>query len=553
MNVPFGRVTCTVRRNESSNCMEEKQRFWKRWGWLVILIALQMVGAMVLACHTSAGGDPVFTFTLANSPYEFNYIDNKIDKFPGENGWFAARILKEQYVVEGYDRFNYSGVYWHQRIDNHPLLYYSMVHTICSLFPGTYSILYALVINIAALLLIDWILLRIAQLLFCRHPRAGALVLLITSTSMITFYGMVRLARMYMLLALMCLWFLWICLRLLQQQKVHSAEILLCVLLGSQTHYYFYVYGALLGCGTLLFLAVQRKWKEIVHIFWAASLGEMCSLMLFPWVVWHIIFNQMDKNETLTGWTTEMLRNYAHFVNQSVFNGRGRLWLCVLLVVVLSGLWKKVRKKERSRTEEYTWAMLAGTTLLYSAVIFNLNGAVTHYATPVYLPTCILLSGMVMQLVGVGERVIGPAKKLKYESVCFTAAAGALAVLLSGSTTNLRDCFANAVDGYHAYMGMHQVSEAYQGADCLYVAGKEDNLLESLWFEFGEYDEFKRVSAEEYEQLIAEGEWSEILKGRDTENEIILYLPENLSLPEGAELLAVNNGFQAALIGSDAV
>lgn len=550
MNAPLGEWFA-VRRSENGSCIEERQHFWRKWGFLVLLIVVQMTGALVLACHTSAGGDPVFTFTLANSPYEFNYIDNKIDRFPGENGWFSARILKEQYVVEDYDRFNYSGVYWHQRIDNHPLLYYSLVHTICSLFPGTYSILYALVINLAALLLIDLILLRIAQLLFCRHPRTGALVLLITATSMITFYGMVRLARMYMLLALMCLWLLWICLRLLHQRRVRCAEILLCVLLGSQTHYYYYVYGALLGCGALLFLVLQKRWKEIVRVFWAASLGEMCSLILFPWVIWHIVFNQMDKNETLTGWTGEMLRAYLRFVNQSVFNGRGRLWLCALLLAVAAVLLQKREKREKTGPERYSWGMIAVTTLVYSGVIFNLNGAVTHYATPVYLPACILLSGLVMQLVGLGESIIPSGRTLKYGEVCFTAAAAALTVLLSGSVINLRDCFANALDGYRAYTEMHQVAEEYQNADCLYVAGKEDNLLESLWFEFGEYDEFKRISAEEYEQLSSEDEWSEILRGRETENVIILYLPERLALPEGAELLAVNNGFQVALIGND--
>ena len=156
-----------------------------------------------------------------------------------------------------------------------------------------------------------------------------------------------------------------------------------------------------------------------------------------------------------------------------------------------------------------------------------------------------------MQLVGLGKQMLPSERTLKHGEVCFTAAAAALTVLLSGSVTNLRNCFANALDGYRAYTDMHQVAEEYQNADCLYVAGKEDNLLESLWFEFGEYDEFKRISAEEYEQLSAEGEWSDILRGRETENVIILYLPERLVLPDGAELLAVNNGFQVALIRND--
>ena len=132
---------------------------------LILIICLQIAGACFLCNHVHDGGDAIFTFTLANTPYEFNYIDNKLDKFPSENGWFSAEILREQYVAMPYDRFNYSGVYWHQRLDNHPLLYYSLVHTFCSLFPDSYSIGYALIINVMALLLIDVILIRIGRLL----------------------------------------------------------------------------------------------------------------------------------------------------------------------------------------------------------------------------------------------------------------------------------------------------------------------------------------------------------------------------------------------------
>ena len=231
----------------------------------VCIICLQMAGACYLANYTHAGGDPIFTFTLANSPYEFNYIDNKLDKFPSDNGWFSADILKEQYVVMQYDRFNYSGVYWHQRLDNHPLLYYSLVHTICSLFPENYSIWYALVINLVSLLLIDVLMIQIAHYLFQEYY--AGIILILMETMMVTFYGMVHIARMYMLLALMCLWLLKICLRIAKENQFSMIEILLCIFLGSQTHYYFYVYAFLTGGTTLLILFYRKQWKKIMQIF----------------------------------------------------------------------------------------------------------------------------------------------------------------------------------------------------------------------------------------------------------------------------------------------
>ena len=49
---------------------------------------------------------------------------------------------------------------------------------------------------------------------------------------MVVFYVMVSLARMYMLLALICLWFLYISLRIAKEMQVSMPEILLCVFLG---------------------------------------------------------------------------------------------------------------------------------------------------------------------------------------------------------------------------------------------------------------------------------------------------------------------------------
>lgn len=272
-----------------------------------------------------------------------------------------------------YDRFNYSGVYWHQRLDNHPLLYYSLVHTFCSLFPDSYSIWYALIINVMALLLIDAILIRIGRLLF-RERYAGA-VLILTSMMMVVFYGMVSLARMYMLLALICLWFLYISLRIVKEMQVSMPEILLCVFLGSQIHYYFYVYAAVTGLIILMILLVKKRWKELLKILTAASMGEFLSLILFPWVVWHIVFNQMGKNESLYVWSQQQVRDYICFLNQTVFNGRGSIWICftVMTVLLAAFLARKGRVQWMPAEGKIEWLVIAPGILIYSILIYTLN------------------------------------------------------------------------------------------------------------------------------------------------------------------------------------
>lgn len=523
---------------------------------LILVICLQMAGAFFLCNHVHAGGDAIFTFTLANTPYEFNYIDNKLDKFPSENGWFSADILREQYMAMPYNRFNYAGVYWHQRLDNHPLLYYSLVHTSCSLFPNSYSIWYALIINVLALLMIDVILIRIGRLLF-RERYAGA-VLILTSMMMVVFYGMVSLARMYMLLALICLWFLYISLRIVKEMQVSMPEIVLCVFLGSQTHYYFYVYAAVTGLIILMILLVKKRWKELLKMLTAASMGEFLSLILFPWVVWHIVFNQMDKNESLYVWSQQQVRDYICFINQTVFNGRGSIWICftVMTALLAAFLGRKGCVHQLAAGVKSAWLVIAPGTLIYSVLIYTLNGAVDYYAMPVYLPVCILMTSVVITFVRIaGEIFLGikrrtdPLADKKSELL-----RGAMSILLMALLTNgvvkLNERFSYSCMDDRQYCRMHQVAEEYQGADCLYVASAEDNLLQGMWFEFGSYGKFKRLREVDYCRIVrnTKNGWNSILRGHDSEKPVILYLPNTLELPGNARPIEETDDFLIAIL-----
>ena len=48
------------------------------------------------------------------------------------------------------------------------------------------------------------------------------------------------------------------------------------------------------------------------------------------------------------------------------------------------------------------------------------------------------------------------------------------------------------------YTDFHKIAEQYQSNDCLYIEKDDKTLLGDLWFEFGEYDEFKKLSYEDF-------------------------------------------------------
>lgn len=117
---------------------------------IVILgvITLQIIIMGSFMYKSVPGSDEIFTYTLSNNPYSYDFIDYTWKYIPNNNGWIDGAIIKSNYTLEYYDCFNYGGVYWHQRIDVHPLFYNFLVHTLCSFIPNHFQYNIAQTINL---------------------------------------------------------------------------------------------------------------------------------------------------------------------------------------------------------------------------------------------------------------------------------------------------------------------------------------------------------------------------------------------------------------------
>ena len=85
--------------------------------------------------------DELWSYGLANST-EYPHIYSI-------QGWDQKWQTPEYYMnyieVEKGQQFDYRTVIYNQTQDNHPPLFYLILHTVCSLFPGTLSKWYGIV------------------------------------------------------------------------------------------------------------------------------------------------------------------------------------------------------------------------------------------------------------------------------------------------------------------------------------------------------------------------------------------------------------------------
>lgn len=483
--------------------------------------------------------DGIFSYTLANNPYNYTFISGMYNEFPNSNGWIDAHILKENYVVEKYDRFNYSAVYYHQRNDVHPPLYYFFVHTFSSLFAGTYSNLYVMAVNLVALFFIDLLMIRWFHIFYGKSEYSvipfSFLILMNIMKFLYTW------PRMYMLLFLFCAWYLYIHGRLINEEKWRKSylvQMVCCIFLGTLTHYYFYVYAALLSLFSIVFFIRKRGMYKVFNYVYSGIIGLVLSWIFYPWVMWHIFDNPQDKHTDITPWSLEKLRQYFVFINEKLFNGRvwvaGLILLILWLWVLISGGWKTKNVDAAQRSFR---RIILGSGILYSLIIYTLDkgGALSYYSTPFYTAFIVWFSMALLDLV---KRI-----KVFWKRDALVIVTAVVCVTALYSTSVLKTYVTNAgfvisrVLSHESLRdGIFKVSEDYQQYDCIFIEQTADGLFQGYWFEFGGYDEFKKITVEDFEQY---GISEETLNGRHTDDGIILYAPKEYIFDESSyKLLA---------------
>lgn len=465
-----------------------------------VLVVVQLVLVFFMQKPVVINMDGIFSYTLSNNPYDYLFIDAAYETFPENNGWIDAHILRENYVVETYDRFQYAAVYLHQRCDVHPPLYYFAVHTISSLFPGTYSNMYTLSVNLFALLLADIIFIRLFKLLYGSSGYGIVPIFFLMSMEAMRF--LLTWARMYMLLFAFCAWYLYIHARLLRF-RFHRTDLLqmaACIILGTLTHYYFYVYAGMLTLLVIFNLMRRRQGRELLRYLYFGIIGIMTSWILYPWVLFHIFLNDQNKHTNLEGWSVEKGKAYADFLKKELFHDR--IWGCLLFLVIwIAGafLLKKAGEKEKGEAE---WKpvfrrIIAGSGLVYSLIIYTLDGGVLYYFTAFYMAFIVWASMVILDL-----SVKIPVSCKKHAVRIGVALLGVWIVcsgtVMSRYLSNARKVAGNLYQGLPLTDAFWQMPERYQNYNCLYIEEQQDGLFHNYFFLFGEYRQFKKISLEEF-------------------------------------------------------
>lgn len=329
--------------------------YQKRWLCLLTLIMMLQLIVASYFCMQKQGFhyDEYYSYYSSNVSYGL---------VPTNREWKAGEEIRSEFVVLPGQGFQYGMVKLMQTYDVHPPLYYFLLHTVCSFFPGIFSKWFGLGLNLLLFMIAYWLFANITKALFSQNRK------LITCSCLLFGFqpGLISgitFIRMYMLLLVWCLAI--ICWHIpLWEDKIRLSpkriiSLLLLVAAGFLTHYYFAVFLFFLTAFTCLYhWLVKKNLKGSIGYGVTVCAGMVLAVLLYPASLSHIFrgYRGTEATEAFFSLSNTLLRVdfFTGLMNQAVFGGT--FWILVFILALMGViLFGKLRGRNKGEEGRIRW------------------------------------------------------------------------------------------------------------------------------------------------------------------------------------------------------
>ncbi len=244
------------------------------------------------------------------------------------DNWDASDIIKNILTVPEEEKFDFIRMYKTIETDVHPPLYFTIIHILSSLYPGTISKWFGLVPNIIFFVLGVIVLYKISCNIFEDNMLKWYTVILwCFSVGAIT---SVVFLRMYVLLTLTALLFVYGYLKYVYDQKITVKTILVMFLLtylGCISQYYFLVFAFFFTAYECLKRLFLKDYKNMILFGFSVLMGVVMLFITFPNSIYDLFFGArgaqaveiLDITKSKDSNIIEDIVNYIDVVSNQLF------------------------------------------------------------------------------------------------------------------------------------------------------------------------------------------------------------------------------------------
>jgi hypothetical protein len=323
----------------------ERLRKWDK-KYIIILIGIFCLSMSIVIYYMNQKSgyhiDEIYSYGLSNNHF--------VPFLRFRNEWVNSSLYRHYITVQEAHQFRYDSVIHNQIRDVHPPLFYLILHTISSYFPNVFSKWIGLSLNIVVHVGIFFSLKTIVnKLIKSKWMKLIALTFYLISLPAISNLLFIRMYGMLTLFSLLLLLnsFSWIESR--NFRWTFSIPFILIIILGSLTHYYFFLYLFFVTLVGGIILFNKKEWILGI-LFWISSLiGLGISFGIFPAMLDHLFLSDRGIDNSEMGFRFASLYRYLEIISEFFFGGYN--WIYLLFLIISVGifitLWKDKKQEAR--------------------------------------------------------------------------------------------------------------------------------------------------------------------------------------------------------------
>lgn len=306
----------------------------------IILIGILFVQVifMIFYCDMKKGFfvDEVWSYGLANSYYHAQiWEDGALD-----NAEISPKMFKDYLTVNKGEEFKLGSVIYNQTHDSHPPLFYLVLHLISSFFLGEFSKWFGLIPNLFYYVITIIFLYKIGRLVV--KDKCFAYFPILSYGFSIAAVNTVTYIRMYMLLTMWCIIFLYEHLKIVERKYINSIDaigILIATFGGLFTHYYFAIFAAGVVIFQMFWMIMRKDWKMIGKYVLAGGIGGGCAIGVYPMIISNLTGNGVShsqgtyqKMHDFSDWYSR-IQQFWKIVSNEMFGSILKLLIIVLTIL----------------------------------------------------------------------------------------------------------------------------------------------------------------------------------------------------------------------------
>lgn len=280
--------------------------------------------------------DEIWSYGLSNSYYHAQiWEDGALD-----NVKVDSKMFDDYLVVNDGEGFSYGSVIYNQTHDAHPPLFYLVLHSISSFFPGEFSKWFGLIPNIVYFLIAQIFLYKIGKL-FVRNRYFPFMALLLFGFNIVA-VNMVTYIRMYMLMTMFALIFSYFHLKVILKKKIEKSDLVMLfisVVGGMLSHYFFVIFAFPWIIIFLTWLGIRKHWKSMAQYIVCGGISGGAVCIFYPMYITNILGKQEGNSSNMynnlsnfSDWG-QKLDFFYNILSEQIF---GSLLTVILLICIVS-------------------------------------------------------------------------------------------------------------------------------------------------------------------------------------------------------------------------